>query len=109
MNNKLPPKAGSSAPSAADSPAEPTPASGEFELTLEDTLVQNRRVSGPKTVSDPLAGYNPYDMPLNVPGPTQAAKPNQEKRKPTDLRKLSEWIRLQRQVEALKKEKPDSK
>jgi len=25
-------------------------------------------------------------------------------RRPTDLRKLSEWIRLQRQVESLKKE-----
>ena len=33
----------------------------------------------------------------------------EQKAKPTDLRKLSEWIRLQRQVAELNQEKPKDK
>ena len=81
----------------------------EFELSLEDTLAQQRRgvapQSGPKVA---VSGYNPYDTPV---GSKSAQKPivaPDPKRKPTDLRKLSEWIQLQRQVQALKKQSPGS-
>ena len=90
-------------------PADP-PAPVEFELSLEDTLSQHRRVS-PPGAKGAVGGYNPYDTPI---GSTDDRNPRktdvapEPKRKPTDLRKLSEWIRLQRQVEALKKDpKPD--
>ncbi|HEY7928698.1 MAG TPA: hypothetical protein VID71_01720 [Steroidobacteraceae bacterium] len=52
--------------------------------------------------ADPVTGYNPYDT-----GPPAGARAAREgpaaPGKRTDLRKLSEWIRMQRQVEALKK------
>ena len=88
---------------AATPPAEPSaPAEFEFELSLEDTLSQQRRVLAPRKGA--VSGYNPYDTRV---GASNAAKPTDSpdpKRKPTDLRKLSEWIRLQRKVEELKKQ-----
>lgn len=69
-----------------------------YELSLEDTLAQKMRgVPVKKRVS--ASGYNPYDA-------MSAGKSQEPPRKPTDLRKLSEWIRLQRQVEELKKRDP---
>lgn len=93
--------------SKSDPPAKPpaapeAPAEVEFELSLEDTMAQQRRGLAPKArKGDP---HNPYDMLLDA-SPPKLPDP---KRKPTDLRKLSEWIRLQRQVEALKKNGPES-
>lgn len=92
---------------AAPAPAEPSaPAEIKFELSLEDTLAQQKRGLAPK--GGTVVGYNPYNTPL---APADAPKPGaapEAKKKPTDLRKLSEWIRLQRQVEALKKQDPES-
>ena len=69
----------------------------DLELALEDTLVQKIR-GLPVKARETGTGYNPYD--------TVPAKPRDEPKRPTDLRKLSEWIRLRRQVEALKKDDP---
>jgi len=71
-------------------------------LKLEDTEAQR----GPAAAG----GYNPYDTgrtvknrAVKLPGTT--AEPAQP-RKPTDLRKLSEWIKAQRRAEAAKAEQP---
>ena len=77
------------------------PAQPEFKLSLEDTLAQKMR-GLPVKARTGAVGYNPYDA---VP----AAKARGEKRRSTDLRKLSEWIRLQRQVAELKQQKPKDK
>jgi hypothetical protein len=85
-----------------------------FELSLEDTLSQQTRGVAAKATKG-TGGYNPYDAALpNTAAADRGGKADGKapdaKRKPTDLRKLSEWIRLQRQVEALKKEpEPGSK
>ena len=93
-------------------PADPAaPAEIEFELSLEDTLSQHRRGLVPAGAKTTVGGYNPYDTPIGSTedrNPRKLGVPPEPKRKPTDLRKLSEWIRLQRQVEALKKDpEPD--
>lgn len=67
-----------------------------FELSLEDTLAQKMRGLPVKTRVG-TSGYNPYDA---IP----KGKAREPSRKPTDLRKLSEWIRVQRQVADLKKD-----
>jgi hypothetical protein len=71
------------------------------ELSLEATLEQKLRVHwSRKRQSKGRAsadGYNPYDA-------DAAVKSGDARRKPKDLRKLSEWIRTQRQVNALKKQ-----
>ena len=60
-------------------------ASGSFELSLE------------QPPSAPVAGgYNPYDTFPSV-RPVGSAQQN------ADLRRLSEWIRLKRQVAQIKK------
>jgi hypothetical protein len=79
---------------------EPAPAKSEGGLSLEDTMAQRLRGVAKRAKSG-VSGYNPYDM---APTPPAPEAPNS---KPTDLGKLSEWIRLTRQVAALKKEKPD--
>jgi len=81
-------------PDPSDSP----PADSKSDLSLEDTIAQKIRGVTARAKSG-VSGYNPYDA---VPSKPAAAQAN----KPTDLRKLSEWIRLTRQVEALKKDKP---
>jgi len=96
---------GGNSDTPAAAPADPAaPAQIEFELSLEDTLSQQSRGISPSGSKVPVVGYNPYDTPVDAKKPA-AADPD-AKRKPTDLRKLSEWIRLQRQVEALKKDGP---
>jgi hypothetical protein len=83
----------------SDPPPDPPSAeSSLYELSLEDTLAQKMRGLPVKTRVT-ASGYNPYDA--NPPG-----KSRNPGRKPTDLRKLSEWIRMQRQVEELKKRDP---
>jgi hypothetical protein len=66
------------------------------ELSLEDTLSQKARGLW-RASKTGRSGYNPYDT-----GPTEKAPRSAQAKKPTDLRKLSEWIRLTREVEALK-------
>jgi hypothetical protein len=86
-------------------------ATAEFELSLEATLEQQRRILPPgkfqsKGRAAGVDGYNPYDAVPAV--KSDAAKPVEaKKRKPIDLRRLSEWIRTQRQVEALKKKEKE--
>lgn len=101
-------KGNSDAPPSA--PAAPSaPAEIDFELSLEDTLSQQRRGIAPQAGrKGTVVGYNPYDTPLAAREAKKPAVAPDSKRKPTDLRKLSEWIRLQRQVEALKKQGPES-
>jgi hypothetical protein len=79
---------------------DPKPDGPKLDLSLEDTIAQKMRGVSPGIKSG-LSGYNPYDA--TVSKPADAAG---ESSKPTDLRKLSEWIRLTRQVAALKKDKP---
>lgn len=73
------------------------------ELALEDTAAQRRR--GLPVRAGGVVGYNPYDTGPPAAGSGPSAPPGEPApppRKRTDLRKLSEWIRLQREVEALK-------
>jgi hypothetical protein len=83
-----------------------------LELSLETTLEQSQRTLAQRqrTLSPGRSesngrparvdGYNPYDGAV-------AVESGNARRKPKDLRKLSEWIRTQRRVETLKKqEKP---
>jgi hypothetical protein len=79
--------------------SEDEPTDAKANLSLEDTVAQNMRGVIPRIKSG-VSGYNPYDAAVSK---TPAAEPP----KPTDLRKLSEWIRLTRQVAALKKDKPE--
>ena len=69
------------------------------KLSLEDTLAQTRR--GLKVQSSTGAsGYNPYDT---FPNTTSTGTYARHK----DLRELSEWIRMKRQVEKIRKEEED--
>jgi hypothetical protein len=77
-------------------------AEAEVKLSLEDTIAQKMR--GVAVKRNVLGGYNPYDAdPAVKPGNAEA------KRKPTDLRKLSEWIRLKREVAELNPPAPKKK
>ena len=79
-------------PDAGRPDAQPTDA--PFEPELEDTAAQRQRgVDLPDRRGS--GGYNPYDAP---PGSEQATPSAHG----TDLRKLSEWIRVRREVEAQK-------
>ena len=84
-------------------PPDPDPADS-FELSLEDTLAQKMR-GLPVKSRVAVAGYNPYNAEPAVKSPDKDKKDTSETRKPTDLRKLSEWIRLNREVAELKKQK----
>ena len=75
-------------------------AKSEQGISLEDTVAQKLRGVAKRSRSA-QSGYNPYDM---VP---KAAPPKEGQKPKTDLRKLSEWIRLSRQVAALKIGKPE--
>ena len=81
-----------------------SPADVEVEFSLEDTIVPRGHPASAHNKARPVVGYNPYDR---TAGGKPAAAGPEPRRKPTDLRKLSEWIRLQREVEALKKEQPE--
>jgi len=75
----------------------------DTEFTLEDTVATRGLVNSAPSKAKPVVGYNPYER-------TPGGKPPPEvepRRKRTDLRKLSEWIRLQRELEARKKQEPE--
>jgi hypothetical protein len=80
-------------------PPDPNEDDRSMELSLEDTLAQRMRGLPVKTRL-PVNGYNPYD----ATPPGGAKDKDKARKKPTDLRKLSEWIRLTRQINELKKE-----
>lgn len=75
-----------------------SPPSIEGDLSLADTGRYGKLVNK----LEPDKGYNPYNT--GVYGETDRKKPA---RKPTDLRKLSEWIKTQRKVQQLKQEDPE--
>jgi hypothetical protein len=75
-------------------------AKSQDAISLEDTVAQKLRGVAKRT-RNPQSGYNPYDMAPKTGAPKEGQKTK------TDLRKLSEWIRLSRQVAALKKSKPE--
>jgi hypothetical protein len=83
-------------------PPDSDPADSVLELSLEDTLAQKMRGVAVKS-RVAVAGYNPYNAEPAVEPKDPSKKDTPDKRKPTDLRKLSEWIRLQREVAELKK------
>ena len=97
--------------SKRDTKPEATPATPEataaaeaaLKLSLEDTIAQKQRGVPTKSRTG-VVGYNPYDA-----EPAAKAKAAELKPKPTDLRKLSEWIRLQRQVAELNPDAPKKK
>ena len=89
--------------SKRDSKTGATPPPAELKLSLEDTVSQKMRGIPAKSRTG-LVGYNPYDA-----EPAAKAKDAEGKTKPTDLRKLSEWIRLQRQVAELNPNAPKKK
>jgi hypothetical protein len=68
-----------------------------LELKLEDDDGEMLRRLGPQ--APVKGGYNPYDR-----DPQRRTKPEAVSHANTDLRKLSEWIRLKREVEELKKQ-----
>jgi hypothetical protein len=79
----------------SDPPDSTSAESNSLDLSLEDTLAQKMRGVPVKTRVS-ASGYNPYDA-------MASGKTKEPSRKPTDLRKLSEWIRMQRQIEEAKK------
>jgi len=93
------------APPASSAPVQPLD-DQPLELSLEDTAAQLRRGLQPPTGHPVTGGYNPYDVAPGKLGarPDRGARPDAPKpeRKRTDLRKLSEWIQLQRRVQTLK-------
>lgn len=74
---------------------------GELKLSLEDTAAEKLRGVPVKTRSG-VAGYNPYDA---APAKTKT-KVADGKRNATDLRQLSQWIRLRREIAELNAEEP---
>lgn len=74
---------------------------GELKLSLEDTVAEKLRGVPVKTRSG-VAGYNPYDA-----GPAKTkTKVADGKHNATDLRQLSQWIRLRREIAELNAEEP---
>jgi hypothetical protein len=67
----------------------------DLKLSLEDTIAQRLRGVTP-TRRTGVAGYNPYEA-----VPAEERHDDAGKEKPADLRKLSEWIRLQREIAEL--------
>jgi hypothetical protein len=72
-------------------PAKRDPTERMLRLELEDTAVKPAAV----------AGYNPYDR-----DPVKASPPKKSAAARSDLRKLSEWIKLKKEVESLKDADP---
>jgi hypothetical protein len=83
------------------------PQDGErVSLSLEDT----------ETTARPGGGYDPYQKAAKArPGPAPSNRPTDQQpdrpAKPRDLRKLSEWIKQMRELEARKQrgEDPEEK
>ncbi|MFI4895761.1 MAG: hypothetical protein ACHP9W_05485 [Steroidobacterales bacterium] len=84
------------------------PTESDSVLSLEDTIAQIKRGLEVRSHTG-QSGYNPYNA---VPPPAHGASAPSTGRAnhahaSTDLRKLSEWIRLSREVAALKKDGRD--
>ena len=74
-----------------EDPAKRDPTERMLRLELEDTAAKPAAVPG----------YNPYDR-----NPVKAGPPKKPAAARSDLRKLSEWIRLKKEVENLKDADP---
>lgn len=88
-----------------DRPPHPVGTASEeprIELSIEDTAAEMRRGLAPRDGKLVAGGYNPYDVAPVFGGRNEAPPAPKTARKPSDLRKLSEWIKLQRRVRALK-------
>jgi len=84
------------------------PAESDSVLSLEDTIAQIKRGLEARSRTG-LSGYNPYNAvppPAHGAGAPSTGRANHAHAS-TDLRKLSEWIRLSREVAALKKDERD--
>lgn len=77
------------------------PADVDAEFSLDDTIAPRGSPSSTHSTARPVVGYDPYDREAGAQPPPPEPGPN---RRPTDLRKLSEWIRLQRELKTLKKD-----
>jgi len=98
------PAPGAAAPDESSSDA-------PLELSIEDTAAQLRRGLRPPGGRPAGVGYNPYDVAPAAGGRSDHAPVPEDGKpahKPTDLRKLSEWIKLQRRVQALKSEESEA-
>jgi len=82
-------------------------AAAALSLSLEDTLTQKLRGVPTKSRTG-VVGYNPYDAEPAAKAKGADGKGGDGKTR-TDLRKLSEWIRLQRQVAELNPDAPKKK
>jgi hypothetical protein len=78
-------------------------AAADPNLSLEDTIAQKMRGVPTKSRTG-VVGYNPYDA-----EPAKSKPKDEDGKTRTDLRKLSEWIRLQRQVAELNPDAPKKK
>ena len=88
MNSRIPDKRETN---ADDDPA---------EISLK--IPSPRGCAGLPVKTRTTGGYNPYDtVPLD-----RSKGKDKLRKKPTDLRKLSEWITRTREVKKLKKEQP---
>jgi hypothetical protein len=74
---------------------QPNPEEPALELKLEGEDEESERRLGKK--APPKGGYDPYDR-----DPLRRTKDDKAGPAKTDLRKLSEWIRLTREVEEQK-------
>jgi hypothetical protein len=83
--------------------AEAKAAAAALSLSLEDTMAQKMRGVPTKSRTG-VVGYNPYDA-----EPAKSKSKDEDGKTRTDLRKLSEWIRLQRQVAELNPDTPKKK
>lgn len=72
------------------------PKDKESGLSLEDTVAAKMRLRYPGKAA--RAGQDPYQL-------DELPKPEQEKKKPTDLRELSKWIKARREIDELNKKK----
>jgi len=79
-----------------------SPAKGDSRLSLEDG-----NGVPPAPQGRPAGGYDPYDVSPHA--LAAAARGVEPRSRAKDLRKLSEWIRLRHQVEALKQDEAPEK
>jgi len=78
----------------SDKRTQPPPGapSKEQGLSLEDTVSAKIRLRYPTKAA--RAGQDPYQL-------DEALKPGDDKKRPTDLRELSKWIKARREIDEL--------
>jgi hypothetical protein len=114
--NQPPPSTSVPVPAPAPAPVPvPVPAvAPDTALSLEDSGAYASRVpadkASPAGSAPPavIGGFNPYDVSPHDLAATARAAQAKPRPRPKDLRKLSEWIRLRRQLETAGKDDPES-